>query len=101
MLNIDLLSARIPFAPLRQPLVLLEFLLRSRALMNRLQPDYLFTFYNSAAILLRIKWKFPVRKVAWLLDFRHPYFLNWRHRMLERIGEADESESMETNAIRR
>lgn len=88
VLNIKLWSAKIPFTFIRQPLILIEFIIRSRIALTRVQPNYLFTFYNTAAILHRFKYPFSTKKIAWLLDFRHPYFLNYRHRILEKVGES-------------
>jgi len=87
LLNISLSADRLHPDVFRQPLLICEFIVRVVRLLNSLKPDYIFTFYNTAAIFHRFRFRFPTRKIAWLLDFQHPFFQRGRHRVLERLGE--------------
>lgn len=88
VLNIEMASEVIKFPILRKFLIYIEFIARCSVLANRVNADFLFTFYNPAAVVHRFVKTDKTKKIAWLLDFWHPYYLTVQHRLLEKIGES-------------
>lgn len=86
LINIELKvdTFQIPF---KQPLILIEFLFRASALILRINPNCIISFYNAAAILFLNKAFNKKKKITWLLDFYHPNFLSIKHKIIEYFSE--------------
>lgn len=67
--RMQLSSSGIRIGFIRKIFALIEFIIRSRSVVNKLKPDYLITFNEVASIVHRFRFPTVVRKYNWQLEF--------------------------------